>query len=78
MDLTNVVSTDIQIGMISMLSNSLIQQHNVSRLTNRITMKVAELTARYVEALKARPGLGFRSHIAPKVYGTLITVLSET
>jgi hypothetical protein len=40
MDLTIVLSTDIQTGTMTMLSNSLNQQHNANSLTCHITMKV--------------------------------------
>jgi hypothetical protein len=62
-------------GMITMLSNSLVQQHNVNRLACHITMKVVSEDSSCsmvgsVEASKAN--LGFRCHMAPGIYGIII------
>jgi hypothetical protein len=85
MDLTIVLSTDVQTGMIPMLSNSLIEQLNVNRRLCHIAMKAvsadflcsvvwwgaraacADVSMVSVEASKDR--LGFRSHVAPDIYG---------
>jgi hypothetical protein len=79
MDLTIVVSTDIQIRMITILSNSLVEQLNVNTRTYNIAMKVvsahsfcsvvwcgARATCAEVStwSLEAsKARLGFRSHM---------------
>jgi hypothetical protein len=74
--------------MIIMLSNSLIKQLNVNRRTCHIAMKVvsadsfssvvlwgaraacAEVSTGSLEASRAK--LGFRSHMAPSIFGRII------
>jgi hypothetical protein len=74
--------------MIKMLSNSLIQQHNVNRLACHIAMKVAsEDSSFFMVGLGARAAcaelstgsleaakanLGFRCHMAPGIYGRFL------
>jgi hypothetical protein len=75
-------------GMITMLSSSLIQQHNVNRLACHITMKVVSedsscsmvgwgARAACAEVSTgsveaSKANLGFRCHMAPGIYGIII------